>query len=870
MRWGANALLAVASVLVPGDRRGEWREEWSAELETLRRAREDGIQGLPTPIGFAMGVLPHGMWMRTEGWTMDSVFQDLRFAWRVLRRAPVFTVVAAGTLALGIGANASIFSLVNGLVLSAPAEIGDPNRVVQVARSYTDDPRWDNFSWPAMRTISESEAFSGVAGFSNGSFVVGAGTEADQLVGLHVTGNYFNVLGVQAAVGRTIQPEDDLRPGAHPVVVLSHGLWDRRYGRDPGVVGSTVLIGSVPYDVIGVTPEGFVGAESIGSPPELFVPVMQHPGYFGQLPFDQWGTSWISLVARLHDEVSFRQAEAAMEVTAGQLRAADSVNENILVLLAEGVGLDPESRAEARQISFLLLLIVGLVLLITCTNVANLLLARASGRREEVGVRMALGAGRGRLTRQWITESVLLAALATLMAVPLVALAGTVVPAVFPYALSVSVAPDGRVVAFMVITGAVAGLLFGLAPAWTVARGDVTRALREGASTRRPRTRLRDALVVSQLGVSLGLVAGAALLGQSVLNASTAEPGFEATGITIGLVDLSSSGRYDNDAGRAFMAALQREAATLPGVRNATLANQVPITGGHARASASPAGRDDVSYEAEYIIVGPDYFETLRIPVLGGRALGGFGEEPEPVVVVNQALADLFWPNEDPVGKEIDRGTLYRVVGVVADVQMRSLRATARPAIYYPFDQAYSGRVALHLAGDGDVAPQPEQLRSVVADVDPGLPVVSVQTLQGAVARSMGETRTIGSLVAIFAGLALVLALVGLYGLVSFGATQRVREIGIRIALGAKPDSLVRLILARAVGIAILGISLGVVISIGLGSALQGLLFQVAPTDAGTLIVAATLLLGVAGVASWLPARRASRVDAAISLRSEA
>lgn len=870
MQWGAGALLAVASVLVPSDRRAEWREEWSAELETLRRARQEGVRGLPTPIEFAIGVLPHGMWMRTEGWTMDSVVQDLRFAWRVLRRAPVFTLVAAGTLALGIGANASIFSLVNGLVLSAPAGIEDPSRVVQIARSYTDDPRWDNFSWPAMQTISGAESFSGVAGFSSESFVVGAGTEAEQLVGLLVTGSYFDVLGARAALGRTIQEDDDMRPGAHPVVMLSHGLWVRRYGRDPDIVGSTILIGSVPYDVIGITAPGFAGAESIGAPPELFVPTMQHPGYFGTLPFEQWGTSWIDVVGRLQDDQTFQQAEAEMEVMAARLRAADPANENILVLLADGLGLDPESRSEARQISWLLLMIVGLVLLITCTNVANLLLARASARREEVGVRMALGAGRARLARQLITESALLAALATLMAVPIVLAAGSVLPAVFPYTLSVSVSADGRVLAFMLATGAVAGVLFGLAPAWTAARGDITRALREGASTRRPRTRLRDALVVSQLGVSLGLVAGAALLAQSVFNASSADPGFVADGVTVGLVDLTSTGRYDREAGRAFAQAVHRQAAAIPGVRSATLANQAPIAGGHMSSSASPVGRDDVSFEAEHIIVGPDYFETLGITVARGRPLGGFGEEPEPVVVVNQALADLFWPGQDALGQEIDRGGVYRVVGIVDDVQMRSLRAPARPAIYHHFDQLYSGRLVVHLSGEGGTPPGAEGLRGAVAEVDPGLPVVAVQTLRGAVARSMGETRTIGSLVAIFAGLALVLAIVGLYGLVSFGATQRVREIGIRIALGARPDSLVRLILARGVGIAVLGISLGVVVSMALGSALEGLLFQVEPTDVSTLVVAAALLLAVAGVASWLPARKASRVDAAISLRSEA
>lgn len=799
---------------------------------------------------------------------MESVLQDVRFGWRVLRRAPVFTLVAAGTLALGIGANASIFSLVNGLVLRAPAGIEAPDRLVQVARSYTDDPRWDNFSWPAMQLIGSAESFSGTAGYTREGFVLGDGPEAESITGLLVTGNYFEVLGVEPAAGRLLQPEDDLRPGEHPVVVLSHGLWTRRFGGDPSVVGTTVSIGAAPYDVVGVAPLGFTGAESIGSPPELFVPTMQHPGYFGVLPFDQWGTSWIEVVSRLEDGVELPAARAEMEVMAARLRAASESNENILVLLTEGVGLDPEGRAEARQLSLLLLLIVGLVFLITCTNVANLLLAKASGRRGEVGLRLALGAGRGRLVRQWLTESALLAVMATLLALPLVLGAGRLVPAVFPYTISVSVAPDARVFAFLAVTGGVAAVLFGLAPAWSTSPRRVSATLKEGAHVGRSRTRLRDALIVSQLGLSLGLLSGAALLGRSVLNVGQAEPGFDAHGVTVGMIDLQSSGRYDRDSGRRFLEQLQREASALPEIRSVSLANQAPIAGGHASASASPVGRPEVSYEAEYIIVGPDYFESLGVPLLAGRALGGFGDEPERVVVVNEALAELFWPGEDPIGQEIDRGDTYRVVGLAADVQMRSLRSRARPAIYHSFDHLYSGRIALQLRGSV-AAPDRDLVRTAVAAVDPGLPVVSIQTLETALARSMAETRTIGVLVAVFAGLAILLAVVGLYGLVSYGASQRVREIGIRIALGAKPDSLVRLILARGLGIALIGSALGVVISVGLGRALRHLLFGVEATDVPTLAAAALLLMAVAALASWLPARRASRVDAAHSLRNE-
>ena len=860
-------LLRLASLLVPRDRRAEWLEEWRGELAALKSARAAGVSGLPSTIGFAVGSLPHATWMRTEGWTMGDVLQDLRYSARVLLRAPGFTVVAALTLALGIGANASIFSLVNGLVLRAPAGVHEPGRLVQVARSYESAPRWDNFSWPAMKFIGESaRALSGVAGYQSEPFVLGGGAETERVLGQIVTGNYFDVLGVAPQVGRLLQPADDLEPGAHPLVVLSHALWTRRYGADRSVVGNTVQIGAQPYEVIGVTPEGFAGIRSIGPRPGVFVPTMMRSRE--GLANDSWGRSWINVVGRLADDVTFEEASASMQVVSTRLREASTTNRDMVVLLAEGVGLDPSGREQAAQISFILLLIVGLVLLLTCTNVANLFLARATARRTEIGVRMALGAGRPRLIRQLVTESSLLAFGATLLAIPLVVAAGDFLPVVFPFNLSVSLEADGRVYAFLVGTGLVAGLLFGAAPAWASSRHDVLDALREGASTGpRSKTRLGDALVVSQLALSLGLVAGAALLGRSVINARLAQPGFEPSGLVAGLVDLEATGRHDEESGRAFFEALIAEAERLPGVRSATLANQLPIAGGHSRSTVRPVGRDDVAFEAEYTVVGPRYFETMGVPIVRGRVLGGFDDEPERVVVVNEALASMFWPGEDPIGKELQADPPWRVVGLVPDVQMRSLRSRGNPGVYYPASQVYRPRMALHLSSETDRGRLPEMIRRTVAAIDPALPVSSVVDLQTAMTDSMGETRTIGYLVGAFAALALLLASVGLYGLVSYGASQRVRELGIRIALGAEPQSLVRLVLKRGIRISVLGIGLGFVISYGLGLALQSLLFGVASTDALTLGGAALVLMTVGGFAAWLPARRASRVDASISLR---
>lgn len=864
----AGLLIRLGSVLVPRSRRGDWLDEWRAEVAALEEARKRGATGLPGSIAFAAGSIPHALWMRTEGWTMESVLQDLRFSARVLRRAPGFTIVAAGTLALGIGANAAIFSLVNGLVLRAPAGVQAPNRLVQVARSYETDPRWDNFSYPALRTIRrEARALEDVAGYSGTSFVLGQGLDTRRVPGQFVTGNYFAVLGVTPRLGRLIQPSDDVEPGAHPVVVLGHSLWANRYGADPSIVGETVQIGAEPYQVLGVAPEGFTGIENIGTPPELFVPIMQNPGYRGEPLFDLWGASWIDVVGRLAEGVSFEEARASMSVVSARLRESAAVNEGIEVLLAEGVGLDPDARAAAKQISAILGMIVALVLLLTCTNVANLFLARAAGRKTEVGVRMAMGAGRRRLARQLMTESTVLAIFSTILAVPVVVMAGDLLPALFPYRLSVSVGADTRVYGFLIGIGLATGLLFGAAPAWAASRHDVGDALREGAGTGgRARTRMRDALVAVQLALSLALVAGATLLGRSVMNARSADPGFEPKGLLAAVVDLSATGRYDEATGAELFRAVLARAEETPGVRSATLANQMPLVGGHSRASVQPPDREDVWFEAEYVIVGPRYFETLGIPIVRGRALAA--DEPERVVVVNEALAAMFWPDANPVGQELDgEGGTWRVVGVAGDVQMRSLRSRANPGVYYPMARRYDPAMILHVSTEPGSGLDPSIGRRLVAEVDAQLPVGTVVDLGAATTASMGETRTIGYLVGVFAVLALALAVVGLYGLVSYTASQRVREIGIRIALGAEPTSLVRLILRRGIAIAAGGVVLGLVIAYGLGSALRGLLFGVSSTDPVALTAAAGSLVAVAAVAAWLPARRASRLDAAVSLR---
>ncbi len=870
----AGRLLTALSHLVPRAERREWLDEWRSELEVLETDDTQRRSAYPGPLRFVMGALPHALWMRKEEWTMDSALQDLRYAARVLRRAPAFTIVATLTLALGIGANATIYTLINGLLVQDPPGVHEPDRLVQLARSYDEAPRWDNWSWPAMEAIRrEAQGLAGVAGYADRSLTLGTGTDAEQVAAQYVTGNYFEVLGVRPALGRLLGPADDVTPGAHPVVVLGFDLWQRRYGGDPEVLGRTVDLAGGRYDVVGVAPARFAGVETLGQTPEVFVPGTMTPSFRGMSPFDEWGWSWIDVVARLGDGVGPEAARSAMATMTERLREQGSYGDDVRILLAEGVGMAPDERAEARRLSLLLSGVALLVLLLTCANVANLFVARATTRQGEMSVRLALGAGRARLTRQLVTESLVLGLAAAVVALLPLAAGARALPALFPYSVRVPLEPDAAVLASLVGLGLLSGLLFGAVPALTATRRGVASTLRAvGSRTATPSARLRDGLVVLQLALSLGLLAGAALLTSSLANASRADPGFESEGLLATYVDLEGTGRYDDEATVAFGELLARDAAELPGVVSATLASQAPFVGGFARSSRSPAERPNdpaATVEAEAVFVTAHYLETLGIPLSAGRALRTSAEEPERVALVNEALARRFWPGEDAVGKYLHEGEPIRVVGVVGDVQFRSLRASPMPTVYQPLNESFTQRLVLIVRTRGaplDLAPA---VRRLVADLDPGLPVLTSADVHARMAGSLGTTRTVGTLVGVFAALALVLSVVGLYGLMSFAVAQRVREMGIRMALGAGPGRLVRLVLVRALGLTAAGLVFGLGLALAVGRGLDGYLYGVGTADPAALAAAAALLLASATLAAWLPARRAGRVDAAVSLREE-
>ncbi|NNF39378.1 MAG: ABC transporter permease [Gemmatimonadetes bacterium] len=870
----AGWLLRFAAGLVPRTERRAWLEEWSAELHALDHAPTgdaDSGPELPDPLRFAAGALPHAVWLRSEAWSPRGLLDDQRLALRMMGRAPAFAAGAMLTLALGIGVNGAIFSLVNGLVLRAPPGIVDAERLVQIGR-VTEDPSadlaWGTFSWPNAQLVAEESngVFRQVAGYSLAQFSVGEGPEADVVFGHFVTGSWFDLLGSTPALGRLVQPGDDQTIGGHPVMVVSHGLWMRRWGGDPDLVGRSVLLDGAPYEVIGVAPEGFVGVHTVGLRPEVFLPAVMNPGYRGDLPFGSWRWSWLNMVGRLADGADEVAAESTADLWTQRMRAAHPDNAEARVVLSPGVGVDPYSQSQTDDITRILILIVGVVLLLTCASVANLQFARATHRTPEMAVRTAMGGGRGRLARQLLVESGLLSIGATLVSVPLVLAVVNVIPGFLPLQLVSSIAPDARVWAFLLGVGGATALVCGLAPAWLAARATVAASLRDGtASAQGRRTRIRDGLVVAQLALSLGLVAGTGLLARSVMAAADADPGFESRGLRAAFVRLSFD-EWNATSSVPFVEGVTQALERLPGVRSVAVGTQLPVAGGQSMASAAPSGRPDEEVQVELAAVGPGYFETLQIPMLSGRPIGDFAAEGERVAVISRDLAERFWPGEDAVGRTLAGDPEWRVVGVAEDVRMRSLRSEANPALYVPFTQAWQPGLAFAVAGAPGAAADGEGIRQAIQTVAPDIRV-GIVDVRSAVLGALDDTRTIGLLVAAFAGLAVLLSGVGLYGLVAIGAARRIREFGIRVALGARPESVMRLILGRAGLLAVLGTALGVFVAVGVGRGLGALLFETSPVDPVAFAAAAVLLVGSMGVAAWLPARRAARVDAVDCLR---
>jgi predicted permease len=840
---------------------------------------------------------------------MRTLWQDLRYGARTLWQNPGFAAIAVVSLALGIGANTSIFSFVNAVLLKPPP-VADPAQLVYVFSGRRDTP-YNVASYPDYVDLRDrNEVFRSLAAYSPVSVSFNDNDQPDNISGLIVSGNYFDTLGVRPAVGRGFLPEEDQTPGARPVVVISHALWQSRFGGDQSIVGRKLLMNGQPFTVVGVAPADFNGAER-GRTNDLYVPLAMQAlvrpprgGYSGEMNPDllsKRGPRWLDMIGRLKDGVTAEQARAAMSTLAAQLaQAYPETNRDVIATVTPVSQGDPAQRGTLLSVARLLLAVVGLVLLIACANVANLLLARATARRREISIRLALGASRWRLIRQLLTESVLLSVLGgafgLLLAFWLVdALRSFTPPAnLFPVAFDFSL--DKSVLGFTLLLSVLTGVVFGIAPAVQASNPDLVSALKDETATLSGqggvfgrRLTLRNLLVVAQVALSLVLLIGAGLFLRSLRQAQSIDLGFKPDHVFTMPLNINLL-HYTKTQGQDFYSRVLERVEALPGVQSATLTRTPPLSGasrqstvtiegrggeGGARNSESTGGPAETGNNLTLASsVAQKYFQTLDIPLLRGRDFTPQDREGTPgVAIVNETFAARYLPNQDPVGRRISlggaQGPWLEIVGLARDSKYITVGEAPAPFVYQPLAQRHESGMVLLVRTAGDPAQFVAPVRGEVQALERNLPLTSARTMPELLAMSLFPARAGAILLGAFGLLALLLATVGLYGVMSYSVSRRTREIGIRMALGAGSGNVLRLVLREGMTLVAVGVLLGLVVAFAATRLLAGFLYGVSPTDPVAFAAIALLLSAVALVASLLPARRAAKVDPMIALRYE-
>jgi predicted permease len=851
--------------------------EWQAEI-AYRGRRNAGVLLLFRTFGAIM----HAAWLRWDRWRLEMLLQDIRYAIRTLTRKPGFAVITVLTLALGIGANAAIFSAVRAVLLR-PLPFPDPERLVNVSATTVSAPNRpggaasppDFVDWRHdNRTLSE------VAALNAGSYALIGEGAAEQVPGAEVTGGFFGVLGVRALYGRTLLPEDDA-PGAGNVAVIGHGLWSRRFGANPGMIGTTINFDGQLYRIVGVMPRGVeYPLES-----EVWLPLR-----FSERDLTtQRGAHYLDVIGRLRSEASLQQAAQDMAAIAARLS-----NEFPNTNKDSRVSVHPLREAlvgGVRPALYMLLGAVGFVLLIVCVNVANLILTRAMGRTRELAIRTALGAGRVRLVRAVLVESAVLALAGGVGGLAL-AFWGSRGIAALQQGLQIRFLQETRVdlvvVAFTAGISLLAALLFGTLPAWhTSALGHIGQRLREdsgNATGDRSRQRIRGLLIVAETALAVVLLVGAGLLMRSFVRLTSVELGFNPAGVQTFNVSLPAA-KYKQPAERAaFIESVLAEIRRQPGVSAAGAIFGMPLTNFRYSISMSTLdGRkldndEQMQKSMQVRVVTPDYFRSLQIPIVEGRALAPADRLATPaVVVVNETAARRLWPAGPAVGHEFTLGTRLGqngvaaggvVVGVARDVHDFGPSVAVRPTVYLAHAQFPVDFMTISVRGVDNIAPI-EPLRAIVAALDPQLPIFRVRTMEQLVADAVAQPRVYVLLLSLFALTAVLLAAIGIYGVLMHSVSQRTREIGIRLALGAKRSAVVSMVVHQAAGLAVAGLLLGLALAFAASRTLRTLLFGIPPTDVTTYAVVAIGLFAVALLASYIPARRASRIEPMRALRYE-
>jgi len=806
---------------------------------------------------------------------METLLQDLRYAARRLTRAPAFTLIAVLTLALGIGANSAIFSVVNAVLLR-PLPYPEPDRLVTV------NQLWEGtlpsvFTPANYRDVrAQNTVLERMAAYdATGLTLTGRG-EPVRLEGVEVGDGFFEALRVRPVLGRTFRPEEN-QPGRTRVVVLGHGLWQERFGGDPEIVGKVVSLSGNPYEVVGVMPRGF----SFPAERQLYVPLEYEEDFMSD---DSRGAWYLQVIGRLKPGVSVEQAAAQVAQIGKRLEAAYPETNTDVGMSA--FSLRERMVGKVRASLWVLLGAVGFVLLIACANVANLLLARAAARETELAVRTALGAGRARLVRQLLTESVVLGTLGGAAGLLLALWGSAFLVALQPEGIPrlEEVRVDGTVILFTAGMALLTGLLFGLIPAAQVGRGSLAASIREGgrgALSGRGSKRVRGALVVAEVALAMILLTGAGLLVQSFVRLQRVDPGFQPEGALTFRLSLPQA-QYDAPEERAaFYQRLSERVQALPGARSVGAVIALPLSDFgftfsfevEGRAPAQPGEEPSIQTR----VATPDYFRTMGIPLVRGRGFTADDRRGSPqVVLISEAAVRRYFPDEDPIGKRITLGWGTEDghgggegVGVVGDVREFALAQESEPLLFVPHAQVPVPSMTMVLRTSLPPESQVAAVRSLVREMDANLPLAEAQPLRSVVAESVSQPRFYMLLLTIFAAVALVLAAIGIFGVISYTVVQRTREIGVRIALGADPRSVLGLVVGGAVALAAAGVALGALGALAGTRLLSGLLYEVGATDPLTFAGVAALLLGVAAAASWLPARRATRVDPNVALRYE-
>ncbi len=806
---------------------------------------------------------------------MDYLLQDFRLAFRRLKQSPGFALAAIITLALGIGANTVTFSAINKLLLR-PLPVELPEELV----SLNSNRAGANQSYPNYKDLRDrNQSLAGLIAMRVAPVNMSQNGNNAHVWGYEVTGNYFEVLGVPALLGRTLTPADDQKIGAHPVVVLSYNSWRSRFAGDPGIIGKPVKINGLAYAVLGIMPSGFFGTELIFRP-EFWVPVAMEQQIEPGNPWINERFDWnLWTVARLKPGVTRQQAESDLNNVAAQMGREIPDLQGLRIYLTPPGLVGDTLRGGVIGFAAVLMGLAGLVLLIACTNLASLLLARASDRAREIALRLALGAGRWRLVRQLLSESLLLslagASVGFLLAVWLVdGLAAWRPPVDIPITMDFAI--DRRVLAFTAAAGLLTTLLFGLAPALQAARTDLITALKNAAFNTRFRSwHLREILVTWQIALSVVLLVGTVLVVRSLQRALTINLGFNPQNAVAVAVDLGLAG-YDETRGREFQHRLIEKVSALPGITSASLANSLPLSLDQSSTSVygegKPVPRPGETPNSHYYMVGAGYFRAMETRLVAGRALDQHDQKnTRPVAIVNQALAARLFPNENALGKRFRAGSSdwTEIVGIVEDGKYLSLSDTQKLALFWPVSQHYNANTTVVARSSLPPEQVVRMIQQAVHDLDPTLPFYQAGSLDDHLRLPLLPARLAASMLGAFGILAIVLAATGVYGVMAYAVSRRKREIGIRIAIGASRSQVMRLVLIRTSVLLAVGTVLGTLGALAIGGQFAPILYGVSPRDPVTFALAALLMAAIAFTAAWLPARRATLIEPSSALREE-